>query len=208
MSAAPELDPVRDDEEDAEGDQIVVLHGISWELYEALDAARGDSARPRLTYCDGELEIMSPGFDHEDDKKRLARLIEAWAEESGTFLEGFGSWGLKRKKKKRAVEPDECYSVGRRPRRDGKPDFAIEVVKTSGGIPKLEVYRKIGVREVWFWKRGTLSFYELRGLQYTPIARSRLVPDLDVALVERCMRAESQTAGVAALRRAMRRKRR
>ena len=40
--------------------------------------------------------------------------------------------------------------------------MAIEVVWTSGGIDKLEVYRQLGVREVWFYERGSLRFFALR----------------------------------------------
>lgn len=31
-----------------------------------------------------------------------------------------------------------------------RPHLAIEVVWTSGGLDKLDVYRKLGVREVWY----------------------------------------------------------
>jgi hypothetical protein len=46
-----------------------------------------------------------------------------------------------------------------------RPDVAIEVVWSSGGINELEVYRKLGVREVCFYERGTLRFFTLRTLR-------------------------------------------
>ena len=84
------------------------------------------------------------------------------------------------------------------------PDIAIEVVWTSGGIDKLEVYRLLGVQEVWFWQKGRLSFHALRGSTYVSLARSEVLPTLDPAVIEQCMTEPSQTAAVAALRRRLR----
>lgn len=58
----------------------------------------------------------------------------------GVALEGVGSWTLKDSDEERGAEPDECYLIGRAPESDDdRPDFAIEVVWTSGGIDRLEV---------------------------------------------------------------------
>ena len=76
-------------------DHRVFLHGVSWEQYEALDALRGESSVPRLTYLDGELELMSPSRHHETDKSLLGRLVVAYAEEIGIDLNAYGSWTLK-----------------------------------------------------------------------------------------------------------------
>jgi hypothetical protein len=54
---------------------------------------------------DGTLRIL-----HHDDKKKLARVLAAGADETGHFLEGFGSWTLKNEKKKTAGEPDGVTS--------------------------------------------------------------------------------------------------
>lgn len=34
------------------------------------------------------------------------------------------------------------------------PDLAIEVIITSSGIDRLDLYQGLGVREVWFWQAG------------------------------------------------------
>ncbi|HYQ91776.1 MAG TPA: Uma2 family endonuclease, partial [Candidatus Competibacteraceae bacterium] len=137
-------------------DQFVRLHNISWEDYEALLAMRGEDGGLRVTYLEGELEIMTPSINHESLKKRLARLLEAYAEVMGIELEGYGSWTLKKAKKKRGVEPDECYVVGVGETPPERPDIAIEVVWTSGGMDKLEVYRDLEVPEVWIWQDNAL----------------------------------------------------
>jgi Uma2 family endonuclease len=184
-------------------DQRVTLHGVTWDEYEAFLAMRGESSALRVVYLDGELEIMAPSTHHEILKKSLARLVEAWAEEVGIALEGVGSWTVKKKMKKRGAEPDECYFVGEVTRED-HPDIAIEVVWTSGGIDKLEVWRGLGVPEVWIWEKGALSFFLLRAGAYRQATKSELLPTFDPALVERCMTEPSQTAAVRAIRSALR----
>lgn len=178
-------------------DQRVFLHGVSWEGFEAVLAARGDCSGVRIAYLEGVLELMSPSRDHEIIKKRLARLLEAYAEELGIDLDGYGSWTLKREKEERGAEPDECYSIG--PAGE-VPDLAIEVIWTSGGLDKLEIYRRLGVREVWVWRRGEIQVFALRGDRYERIAVSELLPQVDLALVVSLLDTPNQTAAVRELR--------
>jgi Uma2 family endonuclease len=186
-------------------DQRVHLHGVSWSDYERLLELRGDSPGIRLTYLDGDLEIMTPSDPHERQKTRLARLIEAWSEEAGMDLEGVGSWTLRSELQKRGLEPDECYFVGHRGRGAEAPDVTIEVVWTSGGLDKLTVYAGLGVREVWIWKDESLTFHALRHGRYERIARSELLPALDPELIGGHMVADtSQSQAVRDLRAAMR----
>ena len=124
---------------------------------------------------------------------------------AGVSLEGYGSWTLKDEKEDRGAEADECYTVRRLAvDDDDRPDIAIEVVWTSGGIDKLEVYRKLGVREVWFYERGALRFFALRVVggeeTYVDLARSELLRELPVDLLLACMKAPSQTAAIRELR--------
>src|SRR5207244_10147640 len=65
------------------------------------------------------------------------------------------------------------------------PDLAIEVVLTSEGLDKLEIYRRLGVREVWFWRHEQFAIYHLRGQQYESAPNSVLLPDLNMALLAR-----------------------
>ena len=183
-------------------DQRVVLEGVTWEDYERLLELRGERPMPRMTYLEGTLELMTTSKEHEKQKKKLARLLEVWATERGILFEGFGNYTIKERAVKRGLEPDECYVVGAVDRE--RPDIAIEIVWTSGGIPKLEVYRLLGVREVWFWQRGKIAFHALRGDRYEPIDQSEVLPDVDAALLAECMRTPSQTEAVQLLRQRMR----
>ena len=45
-----------------------------------------------------------------------------------------------------SIEADECYVVGVLEAEPERPDLAVEVVWTGGGLSKLEVYRGLGAR--------------------------------------------------------------
>ncbi len=178
-------------------DQRVYLRDVSWNDFETLLAIKGDDPIPRVAYLEGTLELMTPSGEHEIVKKKIARLLEAYAEELGIELEGYGSWTLKRKDQKRGLEPDECYSVG--PRGD-VPHLAIDVIWTSGGLDKLEIYRRLGVREVWVWQDAHIAVFALRDDQYERIARSGILPQVDIDLVLSLLDTPTQTAAVRELR--------
>lgn len=188
-------------------DHVVVLHGVSWAEYEAVLAMRGERSVPRVTYCEGELELMTPSRWHELGKKALARILEAWSEEAGIALEGIGSWTLKERREERGAEPDECYFVaspGRDLRALDRPDFAIEVVWTRGVIDELDVYRRLGVREVWIWETGQLAFHVMHEGEWQQRARSDVLPALDPRLIAEAMAQSTQAEAIATIRAAMR----
>ncbi|HEX2570366.1 MAG TPA: Uma2 family endonuclease [Polyangia bacterium] len=179
-------------------DQYHVLHGISWQQYEALLGIFGDKAGLRLTYCEGTLELMSPSWNHEYIKKSLARLIEVYALDRGIELEAYGSTTFRDEATKRGGEPDECYVLGRRLK--NRPDIACEITLTSGSIDKLDVYRGLGIPEVWFWKQGRVRVFRLGSEGYVERERSELLPDLDLEALGRFVEMNSQTQAVRAWR--------
>ena len=183
-------------------DQRVTLQDVSWADFELILAIRGDKAGVRMTYLDGVLELMSPSVDHEVIKTVIGRLLEIYALEMGIPLNGFGSWTLKRAVRARALEPDECYSVG--VGRPSRPDLAIEVIWTSGGIDKLEVYRGLGVAEVWMWRDGMIESHVLVDDRYDRRERSVVFPDLDLAELASFIDPEDQTGAVRRYRDALR----
>jgi Uma2 family endonuclease len=185
-------------------DQRIFLHGRTWSEFEILLAVRGDRAGVRMFYLDGEIELISSSVSHEGVKKTIARLIEAYADDRGLEFNGFGSWTLKNGPKERGAEPDECYVIGATNK--AKPDLAIEVIWTSGGLDKLSIYAGLGVRELWIWKRpGTISVHALRGEAYEEIARSDLLPELDLEVLAGFIAMPSQSQAVRAYRDSLRR---
>ena len=168
-------------------DHVVFLHGLSFEDYERLLDMRGDCSAPRISYLEGEVEIMSPSSTHESLKSLIGRLVEAFCLRRGIRFHTVGSWTLKAADRSRAAEPDECYVFGDPPPSldHTRPHLAIEVIWTSGRIDKLDIYRKLGIAEVWYWRRGRIQPYALRGDRYEPVAASAVLPGLDLELLTR-----------------------
>lgn len=136
-------------------------------------------------------------------KKMIARLIEMYALEKDIDLFSCGSATYRNAAVGRGLEPDESYCVGTR---NEFPDLAIEVILTSGGLDKLEVYKGLGVSEVWFWQEGKLSVQKLQadGSAYAPVLRSTLLPDLELELLARYIRPEDEPQAVKAFRKIIR----
>ena len=186
-------------------DQHIILNGMTWKDYEILLAVRGDQAGVRMYFVDGAIELMSPSRSHEEIKKTLARLLEAYCDELNIELNGCGSWTLRNVLKERGAEPDECYMVGA----TGKdvPDFAIEVSWSHGGLNKLAIYRGLGVPEVWMWDRQEgLRVYALREGDYTCQSRSQFLPGLDPLWLVGFLEQPTQSQAVRAMRGALRSK--
>jgi Uma2 family endonuclease len=186
-------------------DQRVILRGMTWKDFEALLALRGDRAGVRMYYLDGEIELVSPTRDHEGRKKTLARLLEVWALETDTNLNGFGSWTLRKEVKEAGGEPDECYIVGP-PEKKDVPDLVIEVEwSRSLGLPKQEIYLRLGVRELWTLPaRGPLVVRALERGKWVVRQRSKLLPKLDLAWLLGFLDVEPQSKAVRAVSLAMR----
>jgi Uma2 family endonuclease len=163
-------------------DRRVVMHHVPWAHYEAQLALRGEASVPRMAYLRGVFELMTPSKGHEQTKSYIGCLVEIYALEREVLLSPYGSWTLKDPLEEAGAEPDECYLIGTDQDRD-RPDLVIEVIWTSGSIDKLEIYRRLGIAEVWFWDRGALSVHVLVGGQYQRAARSACLPDLDLALL-------------------------
>jgi len=163
-------------------DQRVVMYGVPWAHYEAQLALRGDAPVPRISYLDGTMELMTPSKDHERIKSYIGRLVEAYALARDIDLSPYGAWTLRQAPKKAGVEPDECYLIGSDQGRD-TPDLVIEVIWTSGGIDKLEAYRRLGVSEVWFWKDGAIEGFVLQDDCYRTSSSSACLPGLELELL-------------------------
>lgn len=154
-----------------------VIHGLTWEQFEELDRSLETVAGLKLAYLDGNAEIMPISPEHEDFKSTLVRLLEAFMDEKDIRYYKRGGPSLGNKDLGARNEPDESYNFDT-PK--SSPDLMIEVVKTSGGINKLEGYRRLGVKEVWFWEDNVLAFYELQSDGYKKVVQSKLLPDLPV----------------------------
>jgi Uma2 family endonuclease len=194
-------------EEDTYRDDVdgrVMLRDVSWDRYESLLAFVGeDFPGLRITYLEGALELLTTSQFHEAIKKMLARLVEAYALETGLNLNGYGQTTFRKRAKRRGAEPDECYSLGRLRK---VPDIAVEVIWTSGGLDKLDVYAGLEVPEVWLWQGHALTIHALGARGYRRVKRSRFLPGLDPAELCRYLERTDQTPAVREFLGALRKK--
>ena len=93
----------------------------------------------------------------------------------------YGNWTLDDESEAAGAEPDECYVFDPDPKRRPRPDLAIEVIRTSGGLDKLEIYRRLCVREVWFWRADAIAVHALAPAGYELQLRSGCLPGIDLA---------------------------
>ncbi|MBA2540324.1 MAG: Uma2 family endonuclease [Deltaproteobacteria bacterium] len=184
-------------------DQRVVLYDKTWADYDAQLAIRGEErSRPKLAFLAGALELMSPSSDHERIKWHIGQILAFYCAEAGIPMCGYGQWTLRDRAEDAGAEPDECYIFGTEQRGRSRPDLVIEVVWTHGGIKKLEIYRRLGVREVWFWDDDQISVHVMGDAGYEVRARSTFVPDLDLEGV--CRLANGEPRPVTELQRDVR----
>ena len=164
-------------------DHRVLMRGISWDHYELLLGMRSERPQPRMAYLDGELELMTTSRDHERLKCWIRALTEVYMLDAGIAFSGHGSYTMKQAPECAGAEADQCYLIGRDPSTTRWPDLAIEVNWTRGGIDKLEIYRRFGVREVWFWESEEITVHALRDGSYVAVPASEVIPGIDLDLV-------------------------
>jgi Uma2 family endonuclease len=181
-----------------------VLHGISWSTYETILEALGDHRFPH-TYQNGTLEIMmSPSEEHELIASFLGRLIEMTAFERGIPIRSTGSATRRHHKLLQGLEPDKSYfiedpSAGRgKPalgrKSVGPPDLVIEVDIRRPALDRLQSYAKLGVSEIWRYRKGKVEFLAFsKKTGYEPIDRSRALSVFTAKDVTRFVQRLSKT---------------
>src|SRR4029453_4930950 len=151
----------------------VILHNISWSLYEQLLAEHEDKSRPRFVYDRGELEITVPSYEHEELNRLLDNCIAIIAMEWDIEYCDAGFNPFKRGDLKRGFEPDSCFYVQHAEQITGKkrldltidppPDLVLEVDITHSSLDKLSILAVVGVPEVWRYDGERVRMLALAG---------------------------------------------
>jgi Uma2 family endonuclease len=168
----------------------ILISDLTWREFKAVEQL---IERPglRLSFLDGVLEIRKmPGKKHETIKERIGALLEIYLEFLELDFTPTGSVTLENEFEKVKKEGDKSYELGANRKR---PDLVlvIEVVVSSGGINKLEAYKRLQIPEVWFWINDELLFYSLENEGYEAVSKSQLLPSLDVGLLMGCVNIEN-----------------
>jgi Uma2 family endonuclease len=179
-----------------EAGECILLQNISWKTYERLLDEVGESSSIRLTYDEGNLEIMSPSRPHDSIKKLIGRMIEALTVELAIPMDCLGSTTIKRPDIRKGLEPDECYYIQNEPRvrqkrdinfkTDPPPDLAVEVDISYHAASRERIYAALGVAEIWLYDGQALhALHRDEDGEYQPAEMSRALPFLRVRDLER-----------------------
>ncbi|WP_413166361.1 Uma2 family endonuclease [Capilliphycus salinus ALCB114379] len=166
----------------------IKLSDIRWETYEHLLKDISQQRRLRLTYYQGELEIMVPSPEHEFYKEVIGRFVETLAEELQVSIYPLGSTTFKQAKNTGA-EPYKCFYIRNIERVRGKkrlnfvedppPDLVVEIDITSSSDTRLKIYAELGVPEVWIYNRESLLIKQLQNqAEYISTNQSLFFPNL------------------------------
>jgi Uma2 family endonuclease len=162
-------------------DSLQIYGGRTWEQFKLIQKGLEDSPGLRLFFFEGIVEVLMPGRYHEVFKRSIAVLIDAFLFDREIESNLTGSMDREREGSASA-QPDESYEIG-------PYKLVVEVTVTSGTIAKLELYKALGIDEVWFWEDGVLRLYHLMDGDYRGVDRSH-IPELagiDVAVLSKCI---------------------
>ena len=167
------------------------LDDVSWEDYRRLSDEAGNS-RLRLTYDRGRLEIEMPSKEHDDAGRLATLLLFVFAEERELPLHALGSTTQQSPDELGGLEPDESYYLRNSRRIFGKrridlnvdppPDLCVEIDIRRPRRMRDAVYARLGVPEVWQWRRGRLRAMRLEGGEYAQVPESVEVPGFPLAV--------------------------
>ena len=163
----------------------ITINNLTWQEFETILDELGEQRRVRLTYYQGNLEIMSSLAIHERPHRIIADIVKAILDAQGRDWEDFGSTTFKRPEIA-GVEPDTCLYIQNASQMQGcthidleinpPPDLAIESDVTSKTT--LEVYAAIGVPEVWIYSKQQLKIYSFVDGSYQEQSISPTFPNL------------------------------
>ncbi|HWX41520.1 MAG TPA: Uma2 family endonuclease [Blastocatellia bacterium] len=174
-------------------DSSLVLHHITWDKYEALLAAVGEAKHLRISYDDGNLQIMTLSSLHENYQSIIDHLLVLVTLRRRIKILCFGSATIKAEEKGKGAEPDLCYYVqtaaviGKKKQldfgSDPPPDIVVEVDLHHDSFSKFPIFAKFGIPEIWRYDGNSLTMYELEQGRYVEISASRSLPLLTTALL-------------------------
>jgi Uma2 family endonuclease len=188
----------------------VILHNVSWLLYEQLLAEHEDRSSPRFAYDRGELEITVPSYEHEELNRLIDNCIAIIALEWNIEYCNAGSTTFKREDLERGFEPDSCFYVQHAGQIAGKkrldltvdppPDLVLEIDITHPSLDKLSIFAAVGVPEVWRYDGDRVRMLRLADSSYVEHEQSLAFPGLQSEHLAELLAASQQMSRTAWLR--------
>ena len=95
----------------ANGSKSVVLHDVSWQTYELLSKDCEKQNGVRLNFNRGDLQVMTPGPEHEWAEQQVTDVVKTSSDEWDTDVASYGSTTFRREDLERGFEPDSCFYI-------------------------------------------------------------------------------------------------
>jgi len=174
-------------------DSVLIQHEVSWNDYEELLEAVGETSSLRICYDEGTLQVMSPSSKHEFRAILIERLVDLLSIRQRIKVLFYGSTTIKKQREQKGAEPDACFyvqtadAVGTKEQidfnTDPPPDVVVEIDLHHESISKFPIYAAFGVPELWRDDGETLTIYHLRDGQYVLSEASLALPMLTSAVL-------------------------
>jgi Uma2 family endonuclease len=153
------------------GEQRLLIPDVSYSFYKIFCEEIGE--RPlRLSFTDGDLEIMVTKRPHEYFKKVLAKLLEQLVFCLNIPVASGGNMTFQRDDLEKGFEPDECWWIAHeaivRSKEefdftvDPPPDLAIEIEISHSLVNRISIYAAMQVPEIWRYDGTQLRFCVLQ----------------------------------------------
>lgn len=142
------------------GESTMVIEGVSWDAYVALNDSIGERKNPRMIYREGRLTLVTKSRRHEWYAERLSQMVVALADGLDVSWEDAGSTTYRREKKKSGAEGDKTFYFATHAELmkgplnvnlevQPPPDLAIEVEILHSADDAMRVWSRLSVPEVW-----------------------------------------------------------
>ena len=179
----------------------LILNEVGWVEYARLLQDIGEASGLRVSYHNGEIQIMTLSTEHENYALLIEKFMAAVTLMLRIKIISFGSATIKPGRAPGA-EPDCCFYVqsahliGHRIqldfRQDPLPDVVVEIDIHHKSDHKLDIYSALGVPEFWLFDGGQMKFYLLREGRYAEVDRSQALPVLTSEVLTRFLRRSRQ----------------
>ncbi|NET39408.1 MAG: Uma2 family endonuclease [Cyanothece sp. SIO1E1] len=177
-------------------EQHFTYSGLNWEQFKALQSAFADSPGVRVSYFQGEVELLAVSPEHGIAAGNLGYLIEDYMLNTSIDFIGLEDYSIE-SKGVASAQGDKPYCFDEL---KSAPDLVIEVVITGEGETKLKRYAALNVAEIWFWIDGQISVQRLKNGKYERLEKSEWLPELNLDLLAKCASIQSRTKAVQAFR--------
>lgn len=173
--------------------ECVQLHDISWETYQQLVEDQMGKRRVRITYGNGDLEIMVVSYKHGNYSRYLELTIVEIADLYEIDFVPAGDTTFRLEKKRKGFEGDGSFYFKNADIVRGKdeidlsvdppPELIVEVDITHGSLSKFPILAAIGVEEIWRFDGEDVFFYRLENEDYKQVAESVCLPRVKSEIV-------------------------